>query len=88
MEIMTTTNIKYGKLLSVIQSNNGINKVFTAKVSELNKIVSGLESFSIQLSLTKVNKTVKLIESLGFSTEIDNSFGFDFECKIYFKFKY
>jgi hypothetical protein len=85
---MTTTNIKYGKLLTVIQSNNGINKVFTAKVSELNKIVSGLESFSIQLSLTKVNKTVKLIESLGFSTEIDNSFGFEFECKIYCNFKY
>jgi hypothetical protein len=85
---MTTTNIKYGKLLTVIQSNNGINKVFTAKVSELNKIVSGLESFSIQLSLTKVNKTVKLIESLGFSTEIDNLFGFEFECKIYCNFKY
>jgi hypothetical protein len=85
---MTTTSIKCGKLLSVIQSNNGINKVFTSKVSELNKIVSGLESFSIQLSLTKVNKTVKLIESLGFSTEIDNSFGFEFECKIYCNFKY
>lgn len=85
---MTTTNIKYGKKLGVIQSNNGINNVFTAKVSELSNIISGLECFSIQLSLTKVNKTVKLIESLGFSIDTDSDYGFEFECKIYCNFKY
>ena len=85
---MTTTSIKYGKNLGVIQSSNGMNNVFTAKVSELSSIISGLECFSIQLSLNKVNKTVKIIESLGFETEIDNSYGFEFECKIYCNFKY
>jgi hypothetical protein len=85
---MTTTKITYGKILTVIESNDGLNKVYTSKILGLDKIIAGLECFSIRISLTKVNKTLKLIESLGFLVDIDYSYGFDFECKIYCNFKY
>lgn len=80
---MTTTNIKYGKVLTAIKTQNETSNIFTEKVSDLYKIVSDVETFSIVLSLSKVKKTIKIIESLGFSVEIDSDFGFDFECKMY-----
>lgn len=80
---MKTTNIKYGKVLTAIKTQNNTTSISTEKVSNLSKIVSDVETFSIVLSLSKVKKTIKIIESLGFGVEIDNNFGFDFECKIY-----
>ena len=80
---MTTTNIKYGKVLTAIKTQNETSSISTEKVSDLYKIISDVETFSIVLSLSKVTKTIKIIESLGFSVEIDNDFGFDFECKMY-----
>ena len=79
---MTTMFIKYGKILSVVKNTNGVNSVYTEKISNISKVISGVENFSISLSLSKVNKTIKLIESLGFNVEIDNNYGFDFECKL------
>jgi len=80
---MTTLNIKYGKTLGIVKNKKGINSVFTEKVSNLYKVITDVESFSIVLSLSKVKKTVKTIESLGFSVEIDFDYGFEFECKMY-----
>jgi len=85
---MKTTFIKYGKVLSVIQQENGINKVFIEKINSLKDIVSDTESFCIQLSLSKLSKTLKNIKSLGFDCEVDYDYGFDFECKIYCNLKY
>ncbi len=80
---MKTTDIKYGKILSVIQTENNKTKIYTEKVFNLDKIVSNIECFSMQLSLSKLNKTIKNIEALGFKVEKDLSYGFEFECKIY-----
>ena len=88
IKIMKTTFIKYGKVLSVIQEENGCNKVFMDKIGNLKNIVSDLECFSIQLSLSKLNKTLKTIKDLGFDVEVDNDYGFDFECRIYCNLKY
>ena len=85
---MKTTFIKYGKVLSVIQEENGISKVFIEKISSLKNIVSDTESFCIQLSLSKLGKTLKTIKSLGFDCEVDYDYGFDFECKVYCNLKY
>ena len=85
---MVTTFIKYGKILSVIQNEKGCNKVFIDKISNLKNIIFDLECFSIQLSLSKLNKTLKTIKSLGFDVEVDYTYGFDFECKIYCNLKY
>lgn len=82
---MTTTQITYGKKLTVIQENltTGLSKVFTRKIGQLESIINGLECFAIKLDNSKVNKTVKKIEALGFDCDIDDSFGFEWECKIY-----
>lgn len=82
---MTTTQIKYGKSLTVISENlnTGISKVFTSKVSQLENIVSGLECFAIQLNNTVCKRTVKRIEALGFDVDVDESYGFDWEIKLY-----
>lgn len=80
---MTTLNIKYGKLLSVVKNTNGINSVFTEKVSNLHKVINNVDNFSVVLSISKVKKTEKIIKALGFSVEIDYDYGFEFECKMY-----
>lgn len=85
---METLDIKYGKILSVIKSKNNITSVFTEKISKLDKVIIGAESFAIILSLTKLKKTVKKIESLGYSCDIDYDYGFEFECKMYCNLKY
>jgi ribosomal protein L32E len=80
---MTTTQIKYNKVLNVIQDNNGLITVSVKKVSELETIISNLECFSIALDNSKIKKTVKIIESLGFSVDVDETYGFEWESKIY-----
>jgi hypothetical protein len=85
---MKTTFIKYGKTLTAIQLENGVKNIITKKVSDLGLIINGLDSFSIQLSVSKLKKTIDKIQSLGFHTEIDESYGFEYECKIYCNFKY
>jgi len=85
---MKTTSIKYGKTLTAIQSENGTKNIITKKVSDLTSIIDGLESFSIQLSVSKLKKTIQKIQCLGFETEIDEDYGFEYECKIYCNLKY
>ena len=82
---MTTTQITYGKALTVISQNlnTGLSKVFTSKVSNLVSLISGLECFAIRLNKTVLNKTIKKIESLGFSVDVDDSYGFEWEVKLY-----
>ena len=82
---MITTSIKYGKILTSIQEdlNTNVSTVKTFKVSQLPSYVSNLECFSIQLNKTVLNKTIKKIESLGFSVDIDEDYGFDWEVKLY-----
>tara|TARA_R110002020_G_scaffold203143_5_gene406476 strand:- start:957 stop:1214 length:258 start_codon:yes stop_codon:yes gene_type:complete len=82
---MTITQITYGRILTVISedTNTKINKIFTSKISNLESIISNLECFAIRLNKTVLNKTVKKIESLGFDVDVDYSYGFDHEIKIY-----
>ena len=82
---MTTTQITYGKALTVISQNlnTGLSKVFTSKVSNLVSLISDLECFAIRLNKTVLNKTIKKIEALGFSVDVDNSYGFEWEVKLY-----
>ena len=82
---MTTTQIKYGKSLTVISENlnTKVSTVSTAKVSQLESIVSGVESFAIQLNNNVISKTIKRIEALGFFVDVDDSFGFEWESKLY-----
>lgn len=85
---MKTTNITYGKTLTVIQTENGISSIFTERISNLSQVICDVESFAIRLSLSKIKKTVKIVESLGFSVDIDYDFGFEFECKMYCNLTY
>ena len=80
---MMTTQIKYNKVLNVIQENNGITTISMKKVGELETVISNLECFAIALDNSKVKKTVKRIEALGFGVDVDNTFGFEWESKIY-----
>lgn len=82
---MTTTQIKYGKSLTVISENSitGISKVFTAKISQLESIVLNLECFAIQLNNTVCKRTIKRIKELSFDVDVDDSYGFDWEVKLY-----
>ena len=82
---MTTTQITYGKQLTVIQENlkTGLSTVFMRKVGQLDSVIDGLECFAIKLDNTKVGKTVKKIEALGFDCDVDESYGFEWESKIY-----
>ena len=80
---MTTTHIRYNKILTTIQTINNFTTVKNSKIGTLESIISNLESFVIHLDNTKVKKTIKKIENLGFIVDIDNDFGFDWECKIY-----
>tara|TARA_R110000803_G_scaffold23069_5_gene56869 strand:- start:3322 stop:3579 length:258 start_codon:yes stop_codon:yes gene_type:complete len=82
---MTTTQITYGKALTIISQNlnTGLSKVFTSKVSNLVSLISDLECFAIRLNKTVLNKTIKKIEALGFSVDVDNSYGFEWEVKLY-----
>ena len=81
--MMTTTHIRYNKILTTIQTINNFTTVKNSKIGTLESIISNLESFVIHLDNTKVKKTIKKIENLGFIVDIDNDFGFDWECKIY-----
>jgi hypothetical protein len=80
---MTTTHIRYNKILTTIQTVNNFTTVKNSKIGTLESIISNLESFVIHLDNTKVKKTIKKIENLGFIVDIDKNFGFDWECKIY-----
>tara|TARA_R110000823_G_C15648873_1_gene470748 strand:+ start:38 stop:295 length:258 start_codon:yes stop_codon:yes gene_type:complete len=82
---MTTTQITYGKALTIISQNlnTGLSKVFTSKVSNLVSLISDLECFAIRLNKTVLNKTIKKIEALGFSVDVDDSYGFEWEVKLY-----
>jgi len=80
---MTTTQIKYNKVLNVIQESNGFTSVLVKKVSELESIISNLECFAIALDNNKIKKTVKRIEALGFDVEVDETYGFEWESKLY-----
>lgn len=79
---MKTTTIKYGKILTVMTEDNGVNTIEKGKVSELPSILSDLECFSLQLSNTVLKKTVKLIDSLGFDIHEIEGYGFDWETKL------
>ena len=82
---MTTTQIKYGKIITAIQEDltTGKATIKTFKSSELVEFVSNLECFAIQLNNTIVKRTINKIKELGFEVDTDESFGFDWEVKIY-----
>ena len=82
---MTTTQLKYGKIITSIQENldTNISTVKTFKVSDLVSFISDLECFAIQLNKTVLKKTIKKIESLGFTVDLDESYGFEWEVKLY-----
>lgn len=82
---MTTTQITYGKVLSVVTENlkTGDNRIFTSKISQLESIISSKECFAIRLNKTVLKRTVKRIEALGFDIDIDEDYGFEWECKLY-----
>jgi len=82
---MTTTQITYGKRLSVVSQdlNSNIGVVYTAKISELENIISEVDCFAIRLNNTVLKRTIKRIESLGFDITIDENYGFEWECKLY-----
>ncbi len=82
---MTTTYIKYGKVLTVMSENLDTNatKIFTSKISNLQNIIANLECFAMQLNNNVCKKTIKKIEQLGFHIEIDENYGFEYESKLY-----
>ena len=82
---MTTTDIKYGKVLTVISENldTKATKIFTSKISNLQNIIVNLECFAIRLNNNVCKKTIKKIEQLGFHIEIDENYGFEWESKLY-----
>jgi hypothetical protein len=82
---MTTANITYGKSLTIIEENFDTKetKIFMLKVGELKSFISGLDCFSIQLSKSVLKKTIKAAQELGFDCEVDESFGFEWEVKMF-----
>lgn len=80
---MTITHIKYNRVLNVIQTIGAFTSVSTKKISELENVISNLECFVITLDNNKIKKTIKKIEAQGFTIELDESFGFEWESKLY-----
>lgn len=79
---MTTTNIKYNKISTVIIDNNNNCKVFVIKTKkELFTYISTLECFAMVVS-QNINSVIKKIKELGFEVIVDDSFGFDYEVKL------
>lgn len=68
---MTTTHIKYNKVVTVIQERNGrgIVKTFKRKSDFFNWITC-LDSFQIQVS-TNLNQVIGKIESFGYEVRLD-----------------
>ena len=80
---MIITHIKYNRVLNVIQTVGSFTTVSTKKVGELENVISNLECFAITLDNNKIKKTIKKIESQGFTVELDESFGFEWESKLF-----
>tara|TARA_R110000751_G_scaffold132695_5_gene235245 strand:- start:3122 stop:3400 length:279 start_codon:yes stop_codon:yes gene_type:complete len=80
---MTITHIKYNRVLNVIQTVGAFTTVSTKKICELENVILNLESFAITLDNNKIKKTIKKIEAQGFTVELDESFGFEWESKMY-----
>ena len=82
---MTTTQITYGKKITVIQENldTNLSTIKTFSISKLADFVTGLDCFAVRLSNNVLNKNVNKFKKLGFDFEVDESYGFDWEVKLY-----
>ena len=76
-----STTIKHGKILSVITGN----KVSTHKISAFSTVIEGLESFALQTNNTTAKRMTAKAEALGFTGEIRQGWGFEWEVFIDFK---
>jgi len=74
--------LKYNKVLNVI----GQNFVNIYKISDLSKVLIDFNIENISISVSKLSKTLKVLESNKISFDIDYSWGFEWECKIILKY--
>ena len=79
---MTTTTLTYGKVISSVTETNNTGKVETFKVSQLPSKLADLVSFDMRLGKSVLTKTVRLIESLGFTVSVDETYGFEWEVNL------
>ena len=78
-EIMTTVTLN--KIATVITESNGFNTVKSMNKQQFFATCSTLSNIEIKCSVA-IKQTVKKLESLGFNVLVDNSFGFEWECKL------
>ena len=80
---MKTVSVRYNKIVTVITENNGQSSVFNIKSKKsAMDFLSTLNSFEMHIS-SNIKRVVSNLEKLGFNVSIDESFGFEWECKLY-----
>jgi len=80
---MKTIYVKYNKVATVIETVDNLSRVFTFKnKKQFFAYISKVEACCIVVSQA-INKVIKTMESLDFEVIVDESFGFDYEVKLY-----
>ena len=80
---MKVTNIRYNKIATVTTEENNITTVSTIKTRKATfEFINTLECFAMHIS-NNIEKVAAKFESMGFDVDVDYSFGFDYEAKIY-----
>jgi len=79
---MEMPTIKYGKKVTVSKTVNGAGsiKTWSTKAKFFQNLPS-MDCFEMIVS-SNINSVVSKIESLGFNVVVDDSWGFEWECKL------
>lgn len=72
----------YGKKITKITEANGFGIVKSFAVSKLEQNLADVTEFDMKLGVSVLNKTVKLLKSLGFNITINEAWGFEWEVQI------
>jgi hypothetical protein len=78
-EIMTTVTLN--KIATVITSNNGFGSVKSMDKKSFYSIASTFQQLEVVVS-SGINNAIKALKNAGFNVEVDNSWGFEWECKL------
>ncbi len=74
-------SVTLNKIATIIIENNGFNSVKSMDKKSFYSMASKFQNLEIVVSYG-INNAIKALKNAGFNIEIDNSYGFEWECKL------
>ena len=81
---MKSTSVKLNKIASVFIESNGFTTIKSMTKAKFFQECAKFDSLEIHCGIA-INATINKLKSAGFTVVVDDSFGFEWECKLFCK---